>query len=148
MATETLPNLVADDGIIGKTFGSHIIEYRTILSNSINANAINQSGGAWTGASNNWTWSSRKCDLMSEVNVYGTTIISTSFYDIGLDNRQYAIFQLKPEYINSYGNVRFYYWLKNVFNTTTFAFVETSSIVDGYNGSSYGFGVRPRFLIG
>ena len=49
------------------------------------------------------------CDLMSEVNIYGTTVWSTSGHDTGIDNRQYAIFQLKPEFINSYGTERFHY---------------------------------------
>ncbi len=145
MATEILPGLVAADGTIGKVFGAHLIEYRNLLSNRVNKEAINQSGGRWLGASNEWGWYTRKIDLMSEVNVYGTTVWSSSGYDVGIDNRQYAIFQLKPEYI---GNARFHYWLKVVSGATQFAGIY------GYGGSadswsaSDAIGVRPRFLVG
>ena len=44
MATETLSNLVASDGIIGKTFGNHITEYRNNLTNIINKEAANRGG--------------------------------------------------------------------------------------------------------
>ncbi len=70
MVQETLPNLVSSEGIIGKSFGNHIIEYRSVLSNRVNTEAINQSGGRWAGATDDWGWYSRKIDLMSEANVY------------------------------------------------------------------------------
>ena len=143
MATETLPSLVAEDGIIGKTFGSHLIEYQNLLSNRINSETINQSGGRWLGATDEWGWYTRKCDLMSEQNVYGTNIASSSLYDIGIDNRQYAIFQLKPEFITSW----FSYWLKDVAGATKFAHVGNSGNCYPGNSSSV-LGIRPRFLIG
>ena len=148
MATEILPGLITSDGTIGKAFGTHLIEYRNLLTNQVNKEATNQSGGRWLGASDEWGWYSRKIDLMSEVNVYGTTVWSSSGYDTGIDNHQYAIFQLKPEFINSYGNKRFHYWLKNVSSATGFALAGN----DGGSGTNWNasnaFGVRPRFLIG
>ena len=45
MATETLPNLMASDGTIGKVFGSHILEYRNVLTNRVSETNVNQSGG-------------------------------------------------------------------------------------------------------
>ncbi len=151
MVTETLSNLVSSDGIIGKTFGSHIFEYRNLLSTKINPNAINQSGGVFQGASDRWEWYLRKVDLMSEMNVYGGNVSSSSLYDTGIDNRQYALFQLKPEFINNYRKINFHYWLKNVVSSTRFAYVNATGISDGeYVAASYsqGVGVRPRFLIG
>ena len=147
MATETLPNLVSNEGIIGKAFGSHLIEYHNLLTTKINLEGINQTGGNWGSASNDWGWYTRKIDLMSEVNVYGTTIFSSSGYDIGIDNRQYALFQLKPEYINSYKTSRFAYWLKAVGGDSGFAYVNNRG--EGYVTTvDKELGVRPRFLIG
>ncbi len=147
MASETLPSLVSADGLIGKAFGHHLIEYRTLLSKQVNPEGINQTGGKWSGASDEWGWYSRKIDLMSEVNVYGTTVWSSSGYDTGIDNRQYALFQLKPEFINSYGNARFHYWLKAVSSATCFVYVNAIGEASfGWN-ASIAFGVRPRFLI-
>ena len=147
MVTETLQNLISANGIIGKTFGSHILKYRSMLSKNINANAINQSGGIHSGSSKEWAWYTRKIDLMSEVNVFGETIWSSSEYDTGIDCRQYAIFQLKSECINSYkGNKRFNFWLKDVSASTRFADVGIQGLA--FSGNLSGNrGVRARFFI-
>ena len=85
---------------------------------------------------------------MSEANVFGIAAWSISGYDIGIDNRQYAIFQLKPEYVNSYKKSRFNYWVKSVSVAARFVYL------GGWGDSSHGWpanpesGVRPRFLIG
>ncbi len=147
MASETLPSLVSADGLIGKAFGHHLIEYRTLLSKQVNPEGINQTGGKWFGASDEWGWYTRKIDLMSEVNVYGTTVMSSSGYDTGIDNRQYALFQLKPEFINSDGKVRFRYWLKSISDASDFNKVDTSAASGSWYASEKR-GVRPRFLIG
>ncbi len=147
MAQETLPNLVNSEGVIGKSFGSHIIEYRNLLTSHVNTEAVNQSGGRWAGASDEWGWYTRKIDLMSEVNVYGTTVWSSSGFDTGIDNHQYAIFQLKPEFISSYDKTRFHYWLKNISDVTRFARVSLGDAYDLWTGPSSPLGVRPRFLI-
>ena len=148
MVKETLASLITSEGIIGKTFGNHILEYRNLLSSRINSSAINQSGGHYVGAADNWTWVSRKIDLMSETNVYGATVYSSSGIDTGIDNRQYAIFQLKPEFINSYGNARMNYWLKDITGANNFALVGGSGSSIGTWAPSSSYNVRPRFLIG
>ncbi len=126
-------------------FNGHILKYRNLVSSDMDSSRSNQYG-ANTGASSSWEWEDRYLDLMSEVNVYGSTVWSSSGYDIGIDNREYAIFKLKPEFINSYGTTRFHYWLKAI-TSTRFASVDT----DGNSGSNYlatdRGGVRPRFLI-
>lgn len=101
------------------------------------------------GSSDRWAWYESQIDLMSEANVYGMNAFSSSGFDIGIDNRQYAIFQLKPELINSdRKGARVEYWLKNVSAATGFVAVSAGS--DSYSGrvSNSGVGVRPRFLIG
>ena len=104
----------------------------------------------WLGSSNNWAWYESQIDLMSESNVYGSDKFSSSGYDTGIDNRQYAIFQLKPELINSNGNgERFGYWLKCVSGASRFAVVDGNGHAAGdYRASFSDIGVRPRFLIG
>ncbi len=147
MAMEILPNLVSEEGVIGASFGNHIIEYRSILTNHIDN--VNLSGGKWLGASDEWGWYTRKIDLMSEANVYGTIVTSSSYYDIGVDTKQYAIFQLSPKMINSYERNRFSYWLKNVISNSSFASTTStghSSLI--WDKASNLRGVRPRFLIG
>ena len=140
-----LPKYIAPD--FTKDGKSHILEYQNLLSNTVDDTRSNQFVLS-DGVSSRWEWVDRKLDLMSEVNVYGTIIASSSMYDIGLDNRQYAIFQLRPDLINQDldGN-RYWYWFKAVTNSTNFALVTNrGSVHGGYNASVSG-GVRPRFLI-
>jgi len=127
-----------------QTFGEHLLKYRNLLSNSVSTDSYSSAGAGWKGSSNGWAWYDRYCDLMSESNVYGNTAFSSSGYDTGIDSRQYAIFQLKPELIN---NFRHWYWLKNVSASTGFAGVYSGGSSGGW-GASGSNGVRPRFLIG
>ena len=131
----------------------HIITYRNLVSTNVEDGSSNQYGHN-TGASSAWEWDDRKLDLMSEVNVYGTTVWSSSGYDIGLDNRQYAIFQLRPELISQgisgisgVSTGEYWYWLKAVTSSLYFAYVDYFGHASGNRGSNLG-GVRPRFLIG
>ncbi len=143
MKQETLPSIF--DTYIKPVFGDNVIEYTNLLADQMESSRSNQYGTNG-GASSGWAWYDSQLDLMSEVNVYGSTVWSSSGYDIGIDNRQYAIFKLKPEFINSYGNTRFNYWLKAVATSTFFALVYYDG---GANASfaSNSLGVRPRFLI-
>ena len=85
---------------------------------------------------------------MSEVNVYGSIVASSSVLDTGIDNQQYALFQLKPEFIRSYNGHKMNYWLKDVADIYRFAFVSVNGNVSANSGILTSIGVRPRFLIG
>ena len=125
---------------------NHIIKYNSILSNMVDDKSINRNGDS-SGVSGGWEWLDRKLDLMSEVNVFGTIIWSSSGWDTGIDNRQYAIFQLKPELINFDRTARINYWLKDVTGLSNFDYVSTDGAARNANASNM-VGVRPRFLIG
>ena len=128
---------------------NHIIEYSNILTNKVNDAVTNRNVDTNGGASSSSEWVyNRKLDLMSEINVYGTIVTSSSYFDTGIDNRQYAIFQLKPEFINYYGKYRYHYWLKDVASSSSFAVVNNYGDSCAYLAGYYMFGVRPRFLIG
>ncbi len=139
----TLPKVLTD--YIKPAFGEHVIKTRNLLADAMVKDRSNQNGNN-TGASSGWAWYDSQVDLMSEVNVYGSTVFSSSGYDIGIDNRQYAIFKLKPEFINSYGTTRFGFWLKAVASSSTFARVNEDGVAHA-PGASDSYGVRPRFLI-
>ncbi len=145
MKQEILPDDILKN-YIEPVFGENIITYTNLLADQYDGNRSNQYGTTNGGASSGWAWYDSQLDLMSEVNVYGSTVWSSSGYDIGIDNRQYAIFKLKPEFINSYGTTRFHYWLKAVALSTGFAGVGDGGVADAY-AASYSHGVRPRFLI-
>jgi len=118
-----------------------------LLSNSIDATV--QNGTGWKGLSTTWGWYESQIDLMSEANVYGMNVFSSSAFDTGMDNRQYALFQLKPEFIGFSGSGRrLSYWLKNVAGAKAFAHISSRSVSSAANASESTRGVRPRFLIG
>lgn len=124
-------------------FGSHLKTTDELLSTSINATGTNRFGTA-NGCSNNWAWNMRQAVLMSEVEVYGSTVWSSSGYDTGNAKMQLPLFAHSRSAAN---NRSTWYWLKNVASSANFCHCS-------YNGSaSYrGAGkawdcVRPRFII-
>lgn len=140
MYTETLPSVLST--YITPIFGTHVIEYRNVLTNSINATGYNRFGNNG-GCSNGWAWYSRKLDLMNEVQVYGSIAWSSSGYDIGSDNCQLPLFRLAPQYIT---NRSYWYWLRSVTTASAFAHVD----IHGISASDYASGVggdRPCFYI-
>ncbi len=148
MKQNTLPSVL--NTYVKPAFGNHVLTYNNLLTLGVDASRTSAGfGNSNSGASSDWSWYESQIDLMSEMNVYGGNIFSSSGYDSGLDNKQYALFQLKPEFIYSdKERNRMSYWLKNVSSTLTFSSVGGDGVA--YNSSAaYSFqGVRPRFLIG
>lgn len=125
-------------------FGSHLKTTRELITNSINATGTNKFGAA-TGCSNNWEWLSMQAVLMSEVEIYGSCVFSSSGYDTGTANHQFELFAFSKNAIN---NRSAWYFLKDVASASRFCGC------NDYGGSSYGDAssaglcVRPRFVIG
>ena len=125
-------------------FGSHLKTTRELLSNSMGASLTNRFGSAG-GASNNWGWNSCQACLMSEVEVYGSTVWSSSGYDTGTGCVQLPLFAFSKKAVN---NRSAYYWLKDVASSADFCLVSGNGLA-AYGGASYtSFYVRPRFVLG
>ena len=124
-------------------FGSHLKTTDELLSTSINATGVNRFGTA-NGCSNNWGWSMRQAVLMSEVEVYGSAVWSSSGYDTGSAKMQLPLFAHSR---NAMNDRRSWYWLKDVASSAGFC------SCDYYGGANYGgagrswYYVRPRFII-
>lgn len=124
-------------------FGSHLKTSKELLADSINDNGYNRIG-INSGCSNNQSWRLCQAVLMSEVEVYGATIWSSSGFDTGNAWLQLPLFVFVRECIN---NRSAYYWLKDVVSNNSFCVV-------GSNGNA-AFGganvvdrhVRPRFIL-
>lgn len=125
-------------------FGSHLLTTRELLTNAINANATAGNGMAWSGASNNWAWTDCQAVLMSEIELYGANVFSSSGYDTGNANMQLPLFRLMPKLKNP---GRYWFWLRNVASSTHFCLCGDSGF-SGYTDASNVYGVRPRFVIG
>lgn len=146
MATETLKIALAADSTINgqlyQVFGSHLKTTKELVSSSINATGFNRFGTN-SGCSNNFSWKDYQCVLMSEMEVYGSIVWSSSGYDTGSANRQLPLFAFSKIAQN---NGTAYYWLKDVATADNFC----DSNYDGYSGYSNALlddYVRPRFVI-
>lgn len=124
-------------------FGSHLKTTDELLSNGINATGINRFGTA-DGCSNNWAWNMRQAVLMSEAEVYGVTVWSSSGYDTGNAKMQLPLFANNR---NAMNNRSSWYWLKDVASSASFCVCNISGNAH-YNdaGNTWNY-VRPRFIL-
>ena len=113
------------------------------MSNAINATGYNRFGSA-TGCANNWEWISAQAILMSEVEVYGATVWSSSGYDTGNANVQLPLFAFSKQAQN---NRSAYWWLKNIASAASFCGASGDGYANYYGASLAGACVRPRFII-
>ena len=122
-------------------FGSHLKTSRELLSKAINASGYNRFGTN-NGCSNVWHWYSCQAVLMSEVEVHGATVWSSSGFDTGTACMQLPLFARDKACINNRSS---FYWLKDVADASSFCLVHRYGSADFINaGSAYTY-VRPRF---
>jgi len=123
-------------------FGAHLKTTRELLSNSLNSTGYNRFGSN-AGCTNNWAWTDCQAVLMSEVEVYGATVWSSSGYDTGNACVQLPLFRDK-RFVN---NRTAYYWLKDVASATHFCRCSSNGYATDGAASSADYYVRPRFVI-
>lgn len=157
MYMTVLPNY---DTAITNAFGSsHVLGYHQLLTTSTDTTAPSMAGDNLTGCSNNWAWTTgetnqphvTKLNLMSEPQLYGTKVLSSSFYDIGINNSQFPLFAQLPEKIrcgggfNAISSACNNLWLSSVITTANFAICNANGIAS-HNKAANSNGVRPYFL--
>ena len=124
-------------------FGAHLKTTRELVSNAINATGYNRFGSA-TGCASNSEWISAQAILMSEIEVYGSIVWSSSGYDTGNANRQLPLFAFsKQAQINRFAN----WWLKDITSDSRFCVASNNGGSDYYGASYVSNCVRPRFII-
>lgn len=124
-------------------FGSHLKKTRELVSNGINANGVNRYGTS-NGCSNGWEWIDAQAILMSEVELYGSIVWSSSAYDTGVANHQFELFANSKSAIN---NRSAWYWLKDVASASHFCHSNGNGVSSYSNASYSSCCVRPRFVI-
>ena len=140
MHQTTLPCYAAS---LKTALNNHLLSHRTILPHEIGASIPSMAGAGLSGASNSWAWETVELQLMSEVQVYGSTVWSSSAYDVGCDNKLLPVFK----FINPIQFGRSSYWLRSVVSSTLFAYCYSGGYAS--NGSASGaFAVRPLILFG
>lgn len=141
MYTETIPTVVTN---LTKALGAHLLTRRALLTKTVNTTLNSAAGAGRVGCSTEWEWQDVKACLMSEVAVYGATVFSSSFYDVGEDCERLPIFQFK----NHVRNIRESFWLRAVADSTAFALAHGGGTAGSYGASHSGVGVRPLICVG
>lgn len=131
------------DTAMANILGSHLLERRAFLSNTMTKDVASGAGSGWTGASTEWAWYTVKSCLMSEVAVYGSKVFSSSFRDIGEDCERLPIFQFKG---HSY--TRQWFWLRAVASSSNFAGAGGNGDAVTSTASASRGGVRPLICVG
>lgn len=123
--------------------GNHVLSHRTLLPNTINATTPSMAGAGFAGASNNWAWYTTELQLMTEQQLFGSGIWTSSAYDVGCDGEKLPVF----DFINGvqYGRARF--WLRSVVSSTAFAYCDNTGYAN-FSGASNALYVRPLILFG
>ena len=124
-------------------FGSHLKTTDELLSKSINATGTNRFGTA-NGCSNDWGWYMRQAVLMSEVEVYGSTVWSSSGYDTGNAKMQLPLFAHSRNAMNARSS---WYWIKDVASSACFCYCDDYGNAGCFDAGRTGCCVRPRFII-
>lgn len=143
--------LLAYQTALETAHGNHLLNRRVLVSNAMDSTFYSMAGANFKGASKGWEWMDSKLDLLSEVQVYGSTVLSSSFYDVGTDNLQLPLFRLDPSAKvcgkGGTGSGRNWWWLKAVASAAGFCDVDLHGS-SYYDYAGYSRGVRPLFVIG
>lgn len=124
-------------------FGTHLKKTRELVTNKINATGVNRLGGN-NGCSNGVEWIDAQAILMSEVELYGATVWSSSGYDTGNANHQFELFANSKSAINDRSG---WYWLKDVSSAIFFCRCNGGGNADYNSAANANSSVRPRFVI-
>lgn len=124
-------------------FGAHLKTTRELVSNQINASAVNRLAAA-SGAASNFAWDSFQAILMSEIEVYGSIVFSSSGFDTGNACTQLPLFKFSKEAQNNRSG---YYWLKDIASAAGFCLCDSIGYAYYSYASNASRYVRPRFIL-
>ena len=143
----SIPNTTTCPAIasaLSTVLGSYLLNIRALVSNAMDPNIASIAGAGLMGASTGWEWITTQCVLPSEVQIYGSNVTSSSFYDTGEAYNKLAIFNFITtlEYAKNDS-----VWLKNVASSAHYAFIYGHGYAY-YAGITFDVGIRPLIYIG
>lgn len=129
---------------VGITITDHLLSHEKLLTTSINSTGYNRYGNA-TGCSNNWEWKLNQfISLMSEIQLFGSTIWSSSGFDTGEANEKLALFNLiRPNKLFGNKNI----WLRDVASASAFAALYNGGGASIHDASAAGVAPAPLILL-
>lgn len=128
---------------LNSVLGSHLLTRDALITNNVDTTNKSSAYTAWEGASYDWEWVATRCELMTETEVYGAPIFSSSAYDQGEGCMKLPVFN----FINHIQFARATFWLRSVTNSTSFCDAYGHGIAS-YDSASISRGVRPLALLG
>lgn len=149
MHTTTLPALMnALGGASGTPFYGHLLSFRELLSNAIDTTAGTHTAmhPGKPGWASSWAWCTVSGVLMSEQQIYGSTLGASSVWAQG-NMKQLPLFNLVPEYaFCTPTKGRLTHWLRSVALSTHFCTADAPGFAATHLASNV-LGVRPLFII-
>lgn len=139
MHTSTLPTVVSN---LQTVLGTHLLKRYALLSSAVDTTRSNMFGTAG-GASSSWEWTEVYATLPSEMQIYGSTIWSSSGYDTGEACMKLPVFN----FINHVQFSRWSFWLRGVASSGGFCGAGDLGLAGAW-GASDSRGVRPVICIG
>lgn len=116
----------------GDLGATNMLAHSKIYSNAVNTTGINKRGEA-TGCSSSWGWvADQYISALSEVQVYGGTVWSSSGYDTGEACRQLEVFQ-KYSHTEIFGGE--YPWFRDVVSVSSAATAGYDGVADNDTAS-------------
>ena len=117
----------------GDLGATNLLAHSKLLSNAVNQNGYNKRGEA-SGCSSGWGWvADQYICALSEVQVYGSAIWSSSGFDTGEACRQLEVFQKYSHTEIFHGE---YPWLRDVVSASHAAYCDTIGRADNYTASN------------
>ena len=124
-------------------FGSHLKTTKELLSNAMDSSRYNRFGQA-SGATSGWAWTACQAVLMSEIEVYGSIVFSSSGQDSGNACRQLPLFAHSKVAQN---NRSAWYWLKDIASAAYFCTCYYDGCAHYNSAGGASIYVRPRFIL-
>ena len=128
---------------LSTVLGSYLQTFRCLISVNTNPNIPSMCGANWMGASDTWGWRTVQAILPSEIQIYGSTVMSSSYFDTGEACQKLAVFN----FINHIEFGRNMFWLRDVAAFDRFAAADASGNVVT-SRSSIERSMRPIIYIG
>ena len=139
MHTSTLPTVVSN---LQTVLGTHLLKRYALLSTAVDTTRSNMYGTAG-GASSSWEWTEVYATLPSEMQIYGSTVWSSSGYDTGEACMKLPVFN----FINHVQFSRWAFWLRGVASSSGFCHANGAGYASAWDASN-SIGVRPVICIG
>lgn len=140
MYTTKIPEIVTN---LSSALGDHLLTRRALLTNNVNTTAASGAVAGWTGSSNNWAWYDVRAVLPSEVQIYGSTVFSSSGYDTGDACNILPLYNFR----NHVKENRAWFWTRCVASGAHFCDAGGYGYARAYHASLV-YGVRPLIWLG